>query len=304
MKKGLLLVVCLTLIFSFFPSAEVKGQVTPPDFNVLIIGWDAVQWNHLQEMLAAGQLPNLAKLNVFKNITTSGATSTKAGWSQILSGYSSETTGIYSNDKYQPLKRWATIFEKAENYFGDENLTTIFVAGKCANVGGLCSGENGEVLGQPYCRTKNYLDLWRNCVGANQKVGKQTLNLLEKYASDPFLAFFHFREPDRIGHEFGENSSQYSAAIVDDDVWLGKILGKLEELGLAEKTLVYVVSDHGYDEGLKRHRHAPEAFLATNDPQVTREGNRMDVAATILARYGISLGPFKKLPAVDGQPLW
>ena len=118
------------------------------------------------------------------------------------------------------------------------------------------------------------------------------------------LALFHFAQPDDIGHVCGENCPIYSASIVAVDEWLGRIVEKLRDLGLYERTLIYVVSDHGYDETKWNHRNAPYTILATNDGSVMRSGDRKDIAPTILERYGIPLKAQGDIPAVDGYSLY
>jgi len=117
----------------------------------------------------------------------------------------------------------------------------------------------------------------------------------------PFFFFVHFAEVDHSGHKHGENSKEYNDALISNDTWTGKIIAKLRELGLYDKTLVYVTSDHGFDEDKGSHKYAPYVFLGTNDPMVKRAGMRQDVAPTILARFGIDLSKFK--PPLDGEPL-
>jgi hypothetical protein len=76
----------------------------------------------------------------------------------------------------------------------------------------------------------------------------------------------------------------------------------LKELGLYEKTLIYVVVDHGFNEDSTGHRYAPFVFVGTNDKQITRKaGAREDIAATVLERFGVDLA--KLNPALDGIPL-
>jgi predicted AlkP superfamily pyrophosphatase or phosphodiesterase len=53
-------------------------------------------------------------------------------------------------------------------------------------------------------------------------------------------------EPDHIQHVTGPGSPQSRASIRADDAEIGLLLRKLEELGLAEKTNIMVVSDHGF----------------------------------------------------------
>jgi arylsulfatase A-like enzyme len=104
-----------------------------------------------------------------------------------------------------------------------------------------------------------------------------------------------------MGHKHGENSEEYNSALISNDYWTGRILRKLRELGLYEKTLVYVTADHGFDEDKKSHKNAPYVFLATNDKRVLRRGLRHDIAPTIYDSLGIDTSDFE--PPLDGTPL-
>jgi hypothetical protein len=92
--------------------------------------------------------------------------------------------------------------------------------------------------------------------------------------------------------------------MIDVDYWLGTIVAKLYELGIYERTLVYVVTDHGFDEGKSVHLNAPYGILAANDSLIVRSGDRIDITPTFLERYGISLGAIGGAPAVDGYSLY
>lgn len=303
---------------------QIPSMVTAEDFNVIIIGWDGVQRDHFWECYdkelpgCEDGLPNLKALSddtIYDLTVTSGATATKPGWSQILSGYDAATTGIENNTEYQPLPGGYSIFEKLEDAFGSDNIATIFLAGKGEHVGGACVGDEvssnvpvkkaqpeTELLGQPYCLTKTSLDVFQNALGENEVVGQAALDALETYQDERFFAFFHFADPDETGHKEGENSQAYTDAIIDDDQWLGQIMAKLDELGLSENTYVFVVTDHGYDEGQVGHLNAPFGFYATNNPGVIRSGDRMDVTPTILSMYGFA-GTENGAPALIGLPL-
>jgi hypothetical protein len=300
------------LVFFLIIRPPFNHASSVPAFNVIVIGWDGVQRNHFWECYnkelpeCVDGLPNIEKLSggiIFDSTITSGATSTKPGWAQILSGYNAEVMGIYDNSDYQPLPEDYSVFEKLENHFGRENIITLFIAGKHGHVGGDCPGDGDEVKGQPWCLTKKNLDYWQNKLGANENVGNKALELLETYGNKKFFAFFHFKEPDSTGHSQGENSSQYSEKIIDDDLWLGKIVRKLKNLGIYNQTFIYVITDHGFDEGKDAHKNAPFGFLASNDPSIMRSGDRKDLAPTILKKYGLSLEQQGNIPAVDGYPL-
>jgi hypothetical protein len=293
--------------------------LAPP--NIIVVGWDGVQRDHLLECVnqqlpeCTAGLPNLEALSggtIFNSIITSGGTATKPGWAQIFTGYNAEVTGVFSNGDYQPIPEGFTVFEKIENHFGPENVVTMFVSGKGVHTGAACVGEqtyrNGvpviEDQGQPWCLTKNHLDYYLNDLRQNEAVANQALDLLSTHQHDHFFALFLFRAPDVYGHLAGEASVDYTMALIDDDYWLGRIVDRLTELGIDNRTLVYVTTDHGFDEGLFRHGNAPYGFLASNDPQIIRSGDRKDLAPTILEQYGIDVGPIGDAPAVDGYSLY
>jgi arylsulfatase A-like enzyme len=56
-------------------------------------------------------------------------------------------------------------------------------------------------------------------------------------------------EPDHLQHAIGAGSPQARSAIRNDDREVGLLLERLRALGLAEKTNVIVVSDHGFGHG-------------------------------------------------------
>jgi len=312
--------------------------------NIVLIGWDGTQRNHLKEMISRKEVPNLMALAAEGRLVdidvTTGATDTKAGWSQILTGYVPEKTGVFSNSRYQPIPEGYTVFERLEAFFGPENIVTMAIVGKKGHVdddgpsrisfdqwaqrerrqgypvptpkpgmtvreGGKIVQENGTFYvafpGKPYFNAKNHMDMFLNGLNQNERVGTVALENLEKNRDGRFFFFIHFAEPDHSGHAHGENSQQYTDGIRSDDEWTGKIIAKLKQLGLYEETLVYVTADHGFDEGKTAHSKAPYVFLATNDPKVSRNGDRADITPTILKRFGLDLSKIQ--PVLDGVPL-
>lgn len=155
--------------------------------------------------------------------------------------------------------------------------------------------------GSPYYTMHKSCDEWDYGLTLDQRVGTRAIGLLQKYKGKPFFFFVHFAEVDHSGHKHGENSKEYNDALISNDAWTGKIIAKLKELGLYDKTLVYVTADHGFDEGGTSHRYAPFVFLGTNDPKVKRAGMRQDITPTILARFGLELDKFE--PKLSGEPL-
>jgi phosphopentomutase len=311
------------------PAGAAKSSDRPR--NAILIGWDGAQRNHVREMLVKNELPNLKNLGSQGNLVAIDiyrTTDTKAGWAQILTGYEPEVTGVFSNGIFQSIPQGYTIFERLEKHFGPDNFVTAAVIGKTGNVGNAAAkkewiknqpaarqkkkAETGRIVeedglkyrvvaAEPYHNAGKNMDVFINGLGKDVNVGTRTIELLEKYKSKPFFFFVHFADIDHQGHKFGENSKEYDDAVKSADEWTGKIMQKLKELGLYEKTLIYVTADHGFDEGTKGHRDAPYVFLGTNDKKVMRRGTRADITPTILDRLGVDLEKIE--PKLDGRPL-
>jgi hypothetical protein len=309
--------------------------------NVVLIGWDGTQRNHLHEMIGRNEVPNLMALAADGALVdvdvTSGATDTKAGWSQILTGYTPDKSGVYSNAKFQPIPLGFTVWERLEEALGKDSIFTAAIVGKKAHVdadaprtvaydtwlrnqqkrlkpgatavpkpqGGEITERDGQKVvvfhGKPYYNASTHMDLWVNGLGENEKVGQRALAEIAAHKDQRFFLFVHFQYPDHAGHKHGENSQEYTDGIRSDDEWTGKIIAQLKDLGLYDKTLVYVTADHGFNEGAKGHPYAPYVFLGTNDKLVTRNGDRSDIAPTILKRFGVDLKALQ--PALDGIAL-
>ncbi len=340
--------ICLFVAAMFAaPALAQDASREGPPRNVILFGWDGAQRAHVQECLERDELPTLKKLSeegalVDVDIVT-GATDTKAGWSQILTGYHPETTGVYSNGRFRDIPEGLSIFERLKKHFGADDFVCVATIGKSGHCGeirppfkkrldevekeaeakkasqkkqakqpGAGRQRTGKVVeedgvkylvfeGSPYYTMHKSCDVWEYGLVKDEKVGTLALKLLEKYKEKPFFFFVHFAEVDHSGHQHGENSKEYNDALVSNDTWTGKILERLKELGLYDKTLVYVTADHGFNEDGKGHSYAPYVFLGTNDPKVGRAGMRQDVAPTILARFGLDLAKIE--PKLDGEPL-
>jgi predicted methyltransferase len=349
MKKA----VCIVAILNLMLVAPAAVGASDHPRNIILFGWDGAQRNHVKECLERRELPNLQSLideGTFVDIDIEGKTDTKAGWSQILSGYYPEVTGVYSNQQYQPIPKGLSIFERLEAHFGPNEFVTVGVIGKAGNVGAAApkkvrvlqarqnpptneakagqtkaardqntqAGSRNKkqpvgnlivdhdvtyrvIPGQPYYIAKQSMDAFENGLKQNEKVGARAIELLEKYKDRPFFFFVHFAQVDRAGHRYGENSKQYNDALISDDLWTGRIIGKVKELGLADKTQFYVTADHGFNEGKRGHSFAPYVFLATNNKEVIHGGRRQDVAPTIMEAFGLNLNEFQL--ALDGISL-
>ena len=80
-----LLILSLLTGTTALAAAQAQEKAKPPK-NIILIGWDGAQRNHLYECLGRMALPNLRKLAAegsLVDIDILRVTDTKAGWSQI-----------------------------------------------------------------------------------------------------------------------------------------------------------------------------------------------------------------------------
>jgi arylsulfatase A-like enzyme len=295
--------------------------------NVLLIGWDGASRNHLKAMLDEGKLPNLDTLRkegaLCDTEVTTGATQTKPGWAEILTGYSAKKLKVHSNRNYHPIKKGFTVFERLKKHFGEDQIVTIFISGKENNVGArgpheICrncfsrdlktnektvywdkmrikvvqttDGKPPEWVkkeGEPYFYAKDSIDIFKNSLGPSEEVGQSCLDILNQYHQHRFFAFCHFEEPDELGHLYGESSQKYRQGFVSDDQWLGRIVQKLKELNIYQSTVIIVTADHGMDVNKNTHDKAPYTFAVINKIKRLRDGDRKDIAPTIYELLGV-----------------
>jgi hypothetical protein len=351
MKKPFLTSGIITILFILICLPVLARPGEKEIKNILVIGWDAADRSKVNDLLKKGQLPNLAALiqegKMLEIDIVSGATDTKAGWAQLLTGYVPEKTGVYNNGRYEPIPKGYTVFERLEKFFGPEHIDTVAVIAKKDHVdhdppfrgsseewnelvekhikrirgkfpfftvtpesaldqaGGRVVVQDGrrmvEVPGKPWYKTSKGIDLWVNGLEENEIVTQRVLSELEKRKNRRFFFFVHFAQPDHLGHRFGENSKEYESGYLMDDECSGRIIKKIKEIGLYDKTLIYIVSDHGFDKNKKTHLYAPFVFVATNDPTPVRgEGTREDLAPTILKKFGLDVSGIE--PRLDGYP--
>lgn len=272
--------------YCLYASASSPEPVTRPG-NIVLISWDGVQRDHFYELLRKDALPNVAALSAegsLVNVTiTDHTTDTKAGHSEMLTGYGPEITGVFNNRNYSPIPEGYTIFERAESAFGTGAIVTMMVTGKTHHVG----GEEGE----PFYNARFALDVFDSNAASADVIGPKTINYLNYYVGSSFFAFFHFSDPDSSGHVFGENSREYERAIIACDLWLGRIIETLKHGQVYGSTAILVTSDHGFDEGQSSHRNAPYVFAASNR-HLRGNGDQKDIAPTVLSLIGIDPNRF------------
>ena len=239
--------------------------------NLIIVLWDGTQLAHLQEMLGDSRLPNLQALlgrggGLLLPVIRSTTCRPGSG-----DGYRTETgpanSAIATGLGYPGMANWQNI----EPYPIPNNLTLWewFHGLPCAT--GIISSKDMDFWPHsPLRHSRPEIDYWR--VGQHPQgwVTDGALEFLDAYAHCHFFLWVHYREPDEVGHEFGENSAEYTASLEVNDRELARLLDGLRGHGIEGQTLVIVTTDHGFNEGgLKHDTCTPDTknlFLALSQP--------------------------------------
>ncbi len=311
------------------PAGDAAGQTQAVQAqrlprNVLLVGWDGANRRRVEEGMARGDMPVLSALaaeGAYVPVEIRGATDTAAGWTQILTGYDPEITGVYSNKQLRPIPGQYTLFERmraqglvpaavisVDHYLLSGMPLVQLPRVRPGTRPGMLDRAITDILagygldfGQLYYEVRDTVDIYVTGFGADPAGMAQTTELLEWYQAQPFFLFVHILAPDHWGHASGEASPEYYAALVGSDRATGALVQKLKDLGLYEDTLVYVTADHGFDEDGQDHSNAPHVFLATNERLSAEVADRADIAPTILEAMGVDTAAIQ--PPLSGHAL-
>jgi LysM repeat protein len=222
--------------------------------NLIIVIWDGTQRAHLLEMLDGGQLPNLRTfisenqpliLPVIRSATCqpgSGAgyrTETGPGNSAIATGLGYAGMANWQNTDPHPIPDGKTLWE----WFKGRGHYTGIVSSKDLPFWPL----------PPLSNARSEIDYWKVGEQPQAWVTDSALQFIQAHANSRFFLWIHYKEPDTLGHKLGENSADYSQAMVIDDQQLGRLIRDLQARGIEDQTLVILTTDHGFNEGGTQH---------------------------------------------------
>ncbi len=146
---------------------------------------------------------------------------------------------------------------------------------------------------------------------------------IRSLSEEPFFCWVHLFDPhkpyDDHRNEFGDRFADrpYDAEILYMDQQIGRVLDRLKELGVYDRTLIVVAGDHG--EGLGDHGEETHGYLTYNStmhvpllvrfPESSRSGVRVsdpvslaDIFPTIISELGIEAPPGSSGRSL--QPHW
>jgi len=298
MKKTIVITICLMLI-PVLVSAK----------SIIIMGWDGAGLRNALPMMENGDLPNLKSLvengGHFIPIEITDRTVTIPSWTQVFTGLTQDQTGVYGNGR-PPEGEVTPKNINAFPYWLHKLDYERMVQSKLQNIGvktGWIISKKGflgsNCMSSPICEIGIHANTkWESgfTVGGPDYMPGMTAKVqkvLKNFADQDLFLFVH-TNPDAFGHKYGENSVEYLNEFKRSDTLLGIILNSIDRNSIK----VIVMSDHGFNEGLKNHGNAPDAFLATDLPIVLHYGNMRDITPTVLDWYGI-----EKSPNIRGKSL-
>ncbi|MFJ3484306.1 alkaline phosphatase family protein [Pseudomonas sp. NPDC090202] len=285
--------------------------------KALLIGIDGLQYEQLQQAIAGGRAPVLARFKPHPAYTggivgtsTQQTTFSGPGWASILTGAWADRHRIASNDS--SLRNKTDSLFKLISLSAPTRHTASIVSWNPIN------DNFSDDL------SAGFIELGVKCGGDDQCVTDRTAQELLTGNFD--FIFAHLDQPDGAGHENGF-SAQYQQAITTVDRHVGEMLDALTQRkkGLPDEDwMVMIVTDHGrrlpdgYDHG-EQSRSEKTAFIGLDEPVNDELSHPVpdpfnpsldglyglpavtDVAPTILVHMGINTDAQRH--NIDGVPL-
>jgi len=201
------------------PDAEGQPQLTSSAQRAVIILTDGTQYDKLQSMVASRELPffaSQAKINcgisVYPPITTSASAA-------LFTGTIPAHNGVYGY-----------------GYRSTELTTLIDIITK--NDGSVIAVEGASL---PFNLRNAEIILSGDRDNNGFSDDNVFMNAMDVTQNElPDLLYIHFHEIDDMGHEYGENSTEYETALIRVDQYIAQIVAELPE-----GTLIVILADHG-----------------------------------------------------------
>ncbi|OFX30044.1 MAG: hypothetical protein A2W90_15160 [Bacteroidetes bacterium GWF2_42_66] len=230
----------LLLSFGTFNVQAEKSSKTLP--HVLVIGIDGLGAHGI----GMAKTPNLDELMKNGSYSLAARTvvpsSSGPAWSSMITGTTVERHGIGNNSWTVDNKLMEPVYK------GDHNMfPTIFGEMRKhlpqATIGAIYHwGAFGNFIEKGVCDLSISTD-------SEDAATQKACDFLT--AKQPNFTFVHLDVVDHGGHHGGYRSDEYAKSIEKADSLVGVLIAKLKDTGMLDKTVVFVLSDHGGFE--KKH---------------------------------------------------
>lgn len=252
---------------------DVRNDLVLPERPVVIFFADGVRATVLDEMLTAGELPNLKRYLYDRgcrvdNAVTCMPSITYAATASIVTGrfpghhnitgnkWFDRTTCIFQNytfaHSYREIDHQLqapTLYEYLNDRF------TVTIQTPCRR-GATRNIDNWMMSGACWAMR------WRETL--DQIVATQ-FDLVAAEANKtghwPDLVMAYFPATDEIGHRIGSDTQAYRHSLKNLDTQVGRICAALGKRQLLERTTLVFISDHGHDPAADDNNFEPADFL-------------------------------------------
>lgn len=248
-------------------------DVRLPDRAAVLFIVDGLDLTCMDELLALGELPNIkgrliARGTVVDHAVTCLPSITYAVLTSILTGQLPGTHGILGNKWFDRARL------RVHNY---ATIKTYRDVGQHFRVPTVYEYLEDELTVSIQCAMRRgatrIIDNWATS-GINwyfqgfdevNKLVAMRFELIARIANDvgrwPLFVNAYFPGLDEIGHRYGADSERYRRSVINVDTQIGRILDAYERIGLIDRTLFVLVSDHGHAPIDPRRRLDPEKWF-------------------------------------------
>lgn len=239
---------------------RMGDDIRRPDQAVVVFFVDGFGEQQFEEALAEGRIPNVAKHILNRGIRVDHAVTcipsiTYAISVTFITGRFPGRHGIIANKwfepstgRYQDYCYIKTYQRVDDDYRGSPTIYEIL-------------GEQGRVSVNIQSAIRrgatHTIDNWaisginwffENRTGVDCLIAQQFELIGQRtplWGQWPDLIWAYFPGGDDTGHRYGPNSPQYKAAIANIDRQIGHICKALQDIGMYQRTVLCLVSDHG-----------------------------------------------------------
>jgi arylsulfatase A-like enzyme/tetratricopeptide (TPR) repeat protein len=240
------------------------------NYNVLLITTDTTRADHLPMYGYSGvktpELDKLAGQSVIFDNAISQAPLTLPSHTTMMTGLLPIANGVRDNGGFFVDKKITTLAEllKTKGY-----STSAFVSSFVLD--SRWQLDQGFDLYYDNFNLAEFKEL--NPQEAQRPAGETAAEFIEwlkVHNQGPFFSWVHFYDPHEPYNPPEPFKTEYASSLYDGEIAymdenIGKVLRKLEELKLSEKTIIIVAGDHG--ESLGEHQEITHAMFVYNTTQ-------------------------------------
>lgn len=230
------ILIILTMFFSFNLMALEGHQYK----RVVLIGIDGLGSHNLYRSefngVASPVVPNINKIKENAAWTVKAQIDLRnwsgPNWVGMITGSNSDEHGVHTNGcRYS--KKIPTIYQMIKQQMPNTRISVFYDWDKIK-----CHAGKGSV--DYFKKIKSTPLIAENAI-------------LELKNNKPTFMFVYFGEVDERGHSKGGYSKEYTNALEEVDLGIGKIIEYLKTSGLDKETLVILTADHGHEPTSGNH---------------------------------------------------